>query len=959
MTKCSADSSVADVFHDDEEVGGVYEKGTDQHICGGEQRIESSEPTVTIESAPSNLSQISETPGSFTGTANLSNLSFLLYLKKMCNFCKLVYCSDQKGLSKADEEKAGYKDRYYFEREEKYHLREAHYYYYYSRYPFERKVNFAYYYFTKDKEITIIFRGTQDRHDFAADADMRYTSLTTIPGCVGNVHSGFHRQFTSIEVELIQRLMFHVKNEEKRERLRDYTRKVKLSLKDFKINLVGHSLGGAIAQIAALHLNKQYGLQDLHVVTFGSPKVFDNEAAEVYNAVLKENSYRLVYECDIIPTFPPNTYFCNYTHVGIEMPLANKVNSLQNAMVRSTKPGEAQTSNGNINNTEGEKYSEDAIANNQDPAEEDQKNMNADDTSWWLGGWVQQWVANVSRVLYTVAGLKRNHSIDTYYDRMNSLIINEEVTCSTQFIAPNIAPNAEASCSINIPYTVSVMHTTEAQTDGNALNNAEDGKYDKGAIENNQGVVEEDHKEVVYNVSDGENNTIVTNDIEPQTVELERSVEQEQPVNEEIICSTQQFIAPNIAPNAGASCSINIPSTISVIRTTESYTVSVMQTTKSYEAQTDGNALNNAEDEKYDKGAIENNQGVVGEAHKEVVDNVSDGESNTIVTNNIEPQTVALERSVEQEQPVNEEIICSTQQFIAPNIAPNAGASCSINIPSTIHMFLSTKSYEAQTDGNALNNAEDEKYDKGAIENNQGVVGEAHKNVSDGENNTIVTNDIEPQTVENENNDNQSTVGSSVVVENNQQVATAQQGNDENASIDVRIICNDTNEHICSTVINTSVNDLSIKGPTICSNKKSTDSEAEDSEWNHETSSIQHVRVALNSETKKNVTKKVSDCTIKKYDQEISGKPSILRNKSRHKGCHNGFIVGAVICATASIVLAIQTMYLMAFAAGLVAVLCTAAYISYSSPLPQKNFNDDARLTHLKDAVPLCYISRI
>ncbi|MFQ5575826.1 MAG: Mbeg1-like protein, partial [Anaerolineae bacterium] len=78
-----------------------------------------------------------------------------------------------------------------------------------------------------------------------------------------------------------------------------------------RIICTGHSLGGALATLAALDV--QYNLPQKEVVcyTFGSPKVGNDAFAESYNRRVP-NTFRFVNAADAIPQTPPG----NYHHVG-------------------------------------------------------------------------------------------------------------------------------------------------------------------------------------------------------------------------------------------------------------------------------------------------------------------------------------------------------------------------------------------------------------------------------------------------------------------------------------------------------------------------------------------------------------------------------------------------------------------------------------------------------------------
>lgn len=81
--------------------------------------------------------------------------------------------------------------------------------------------------------------------------------------------------------------------------------------------VVGHSLGGALAVLAAHRIRTELGLVP-EVYTFGMPRVGSPEFAAAYNAAAGDRTYRLVHGEDVVPTVPPSELtFC---HVGRFLP---------------------------------------------------------------------------------------------------------------------------------------------------------------------------------------------------------------------------------------------------------------------------------------------------------------------------------------------------------------------------------------------------------------------------------------------------------------------------------------------------------------------------------------------------------------------------------------------------------------------------------------------------------------
>lgn len=164
--------------------------------------------------------------------------------------------------------------------------------------------------FIKGKEITIAYHGTRLKHgflglnDLITDLNFVFATSELLPKG-GRMHGGFYNSFTDSWPDLYGILKSHAEKQGS-------------EIKDFKINLTGHSMGGAIAKIAALCLNKTEGAEDVHVATFGDPRVFDLIASEFYNDVLQEKTIRVTqHRQDPVPAVSPG--LLGYVHVGAQL----------------------------------------------------------------------------------------------------------------------------------------------------------------------------------------------------------------------------------------------------------------------------------------------------------------------------------------------------------------------------------------------------------------------------------------------------------------------------------------------------------------------------------------------------------------------------------------------------------------------------------------------------------------
>ena len=88
--------------------------------------------------------------------------------------------------------------------------------------------------------------------------------------------------------------------------------------------ITGHSLGGALAVLAAARIFTEHRLYEAYwkdrlrgIYTFGQPMVGDKEFATRFEDVFKGTLFRHVYENDVFPRLPPRTVG-NFWHIGEE-----------------------------------------------------------------------------------------------------------------------------------------------------------------------------------------------------------------------------------------------------------------------------------------------------------------------------------------------------------------------------------------------------------------------------------------------------------------------------------------------------------------------------------------------------------------------------------------------------------------------------------------------------------------
>jgi hypothetical protein len=132
----------------------------------------------------------------------------------------------------------------------------------------------------KDEHLVVCFRGTSSFKDVLVDLNFFKTEAF---GGVGKVHRGFQRALDSVW-----------------NKVKDAADKMGVKKKLF---VCGHSLGAALAQLAA-HRFALAGYHVSHVYVFGSPRVANREFMEHYNELLAAKTFLHINNKDIVTTVP-------------------------------------------------------------------------------------------------------------------------------------------------------------------------------------------------------------------------------------------------------------------------------------------------------------------------------------------------------------------------------------------------------------------------------------------------------------------------------------------------------------------------------------------------------------------------------------------------------------------------------------------------------------------------------
>eukprot|EP00668_Euglena_longa_P012500 GGOE01014955.1.p1 GENE.GGOE01014955.1~~GGOE01014955.1.p1 ORF type:complete len:1132 (+),score=268.54 GGOE01014955.1:77-3472(+) len=156
--------------------------------------------------------------------------------------------------------------------------------------------------------VGVSFRGTANTENIRTDlkawmtmyremvADQSRARRCLSSFFIPRVHKGFYAAWKALRVEMLQKLAEAVDESG-----------------TCKIYISGHSLGGAIATLAAYEVSRAYPDHQVVLYTFGSPRVGNVEFCRYFDKQVP-CMWRIENEKDVVPTVPPTTAF--YHHAG-------------------------------------------------------------------------------------------------------------------------------------------------------------------------------------------------------------------------------------------------------------------------------------------------------------------------------------------------------------------------------------------------------------------------------------------------------------------------------------------------------------------------------------------------------------------------------------------------------------------------------------------------------------------
>ena len=150
-------------------------------------------------------------------------------------------------------------------------------------------------------KIIVAFRGSSSVKDFLQDVEVWKEDLITTAQGTARVHNGFLECFDAIDEEVVKQVKGFL-----------------AIAPTAKVYLTGHSLGGALAMLCALEFSRSMPAATIAaVVTFGQPRVGNAVFRKLYDAALRDVTFRVVNQNDIVPRTPG--VLLGYRHCGQEI----------------------------------------------------------------------------------------------------------------------------------------------------------------------------------------------------------------------------------------------------------------------------------------------------------------------------------------------------------------------------------------------------------------------------------------------------------------------------------------------------------------------------------------------------------------------------------------------------------------------------------------------------------------
>ncbi|KAI9036528.1 lipase family protein [Aspergillus affinis] len=142
--------------------------------------------------------------------------------------------------------------------------------------------------------IVVSFRGSYSVRNWLADANFPFVDPGLCTGCLAE--AGFWSSWIFVKKEIVASL-----------------KRLTEQHADYRVVVVGHSLGAAVATVAAADL-RTLGYQQAALYAYASPRVGNDKLAEFITK--QENNYRFTHQNDPVPKLP--LVGMGYQHVSPE-----------------------------------------------------------------------------------------------------------------------------------------------------------------------------------------------------------------------------------------------------------------------------------------------------------------------------------------------------------------------------------------------------------------------------------------------------------------------------------------------------------------------------------------------------------------------------------------------------------------------------------------------------------------
>lgn len=135
--------------------------------------------------------------------------------------------------------------------------------------------------------VIVSFRGSSNVQNWVINLSTTRSNYAGCDGC--SAHSGFLTAYNAVQ-----------------DTIRAEITRLTSMYRGAKIMITGHSLGGAMAILAAADIKIKFHRVD-EVYTFGQPRVGNAAFANWYETQIPQ-TYRLVHNADIVPHVPPSNF---------------------------------------------------------------------------------------------------------------------------------------------------------------------------------------------------------------------------------------------------------------------------------------------------------------------------------------------------------------------------------------------------------------------------------------------------------------------------------------------------------------------------------------------------------------------------------------------------------------------------------------------------------------------------